>query len=192
MVPHKRTHLQCRRQWFNQSLVWGVPLEGDTATQSRILTWKIPWTEEPGGLQFIGSQRVRHSWALIHTHTHRLLSLASTHTELSPKLNSSITLSQVCNSRNQEFLTKVIKILKSFMSFYEMVTFRNFIKYKLIYQYIPAKIGKSIEMHFRISFYYKAKCCKHKNLDLELHLLLWTFHSIKISWTGSNWWQIPN
>ena len=107
-----------------------------------------------------------------HTHTHRLLSLASTHTELSPKLNSSITLSQVCNSRNQEFLTKVIKTLKSFMSFYEMVTFRNYIKYKLIYQYISAKIGKSIKMHFRISFYYKAKCCKHKNLDLELHLLL--------------------
>ena len=48
-----------------------------------------------------------------HTHTHRLLSLASTRTQLSPKLNSSITLSQACNSRNEEFLTKVIKILKS-------------------------------------------------------------------------------
>ena len=45
--------------------------------------------------------------------THRLLSLASTRTQLSPKLNSSITLSQACNSRNEEFLTKVIKILKS-------------------------------------------------------------------------------
>lgn len=57
------------------------------------------------------------------------------------------------------------------MSFYEMITFRNDIKYKLIYQHIPAKIGKAIKMHFRISFYYKAKYCKRKNLELELHLL---------------------
>ena len=30
------------------------------ATHSSVLAWKIPWTEEPGGLQFTGSQRVRH------------------------------------------------------------------------------------------------------------------------------------
>ena len=36
------------------------PLEKGMATCSRILTWSIPWTEEPGGLQFMGSQRVRH------------------------------------------------------------------------------------------------------------------------------------
>ena len=39
------------------------------ATHSSILAWRIPWTEEPGGLQSVGSQRVRHDW-LIHTHTH--------------------------------------------------------------------------------------------------------------------------
>ena len=36
------------------------PLEEEMATHSSILAWKVPWTEEPGGLQFIGSQRVRH------------------------------------------------------------------------------------------------------------------------------------
>ena len=36
------------------------PLEKGMATHSSILAWKIPWTEEPGGLQPIGSQRVRH------------------------------------------------------------------------------------------------------------------------------------
>ena len=36
------------------------PLEEGMATHSSILTWKIPWTEEPGGLQSIGSQRARH------------------------------------------------------------------------------------------------------------------------------------
>ena len=45
-------------------------------THSNLLTWEIPWTEEPGGLQSIGSQRVRHNWrnlayiSVHHTHTH--------------------------------------------------------------------------------------------------------------------------
>ena len=36
------------------------PLEKEMATHSRIHAWKIPWTEEPGGLQSMGSQRVGH------------------------------------------------------------------------------------------------------------------------------------
>ena len=43
------------------------PLEKEMATHSRILTWEIPWTEEPGGLQSMGSQRARHDWATKHT-----------------------------------------------------------------------------------------------------------------------------
>ena len=39
------------------------PLEKELATHSNILTWEIPWTEEPGGLQPMGSQRVGHDWA---------------------------------------------------------------------------------------------------------------------------------
>ena len=42
------------------SLGWEDPLEKGMATRSSILTWKIPWTEEPGGLQFMGLLRVRH------------------------------------------------------------------------------------------------------------------------------------
>ena len=41
-------------------LCWEDPLEEGTATHSSILAWRIPWTEEIGGLQFMGSQRVRH------------------------------------------------------------------------------------------------------------------------------------
>ena len=43
-----------------QSLGREDPLEKGMATQSSILAWRIPWTEEPGGLQSMGSQRVRH------------------------------------------------------------------------------------------------------------------------------------
>ena len=42
------------------SLSWEDPLEESMATHSRILAWRIPWTEEPTGLQSMGSQRVRH------------------------------------------------------------------------------------------------------------------------------------
>ena len=37
-------------------------LEKEMATHSRILAWRTPWTEKPGRLQSIGSQRVRHDW----------------------------------------------------------------------------------------------------------------------------------
>ena len=43
-----------------RSLGWEDPLEKGMATHSNILAWKIPWMEEPGGLQSMGSQRVRH------------------------------------------------------------------------------------------------------------------------------------
>ena len=43
------------------------PLEEGMATHSSILAWRIPWTEEPGGLQSIGLQRVRHDQATYHT-----------------------------------------------------------------------------------------------------------------------------
>ena len=39
------------------------PLEKGMATHSSVLAWRIPWTEEPGRLQCLGSQRVRHDWA---------------------------------------------------------------------------------------------------------------------------------
>ena len=43
------------------SLAWEDPLEKEMAAHSSVLAWKIPWTEEPGGLQSMGSQRVRHN-----------------------------------------------------------------------------------------------------------------------------------
>ena len=44
-----------------QSLGWEDPLEKVAATYSSILAWRIPWTEEPGGLQAMGLQRVGHN-----------------------------------------------------------------------------------------------------------------------------------
>ena len=44
-----------------QSLVWEDPLEKGMATHSSILAWRIPWTEESGRLQSMGSKRVEHN-----------------------------------------------------------------------------------------------------------------------------------
>ena len=52
-----------------QSLGWEDSLETGMATHSRILAWRIPWTEKPDRLQSMGSQRVGHDWA---TNTHRV------------------------------------------------------------------------------------------------------------------------
>ena len=46
-----------------QSLGWEDPLEEEMTTQSSIVAWEIRWTEEPGRLQFMGSQRVGHDLA---------------------------------------------------------------------------------------------------------------------------------
>ena len=46
-----------------QSLGLEEPLEKGMATYSSILAWRIPWAEEPGGAQSMGSQRVRHDWS---------------------------------------------------------------------------------------------------------------------------------
>ena len=49
-----------RDTWI-QSLGWEDPLEKGMATRSSVLAWRIPWTKEPGGLQSMGSQRVRYN-----------------------------------------------------------------------------------------------------------------------------------
>ena len=50
-----------------RSLGWEDPLEKEMATHSSILAWRISWSEEPGGLQYMGSQRVRCSWVTGHS-----------------------------------------------------------------------------------------------------------------------------
>ena len=52
--------LTMQETWV-QPLGWKIPLKKGMATQSSFLAWRIPWTEESGGLQSMGSQRVEHN-----------------------------------------------------------------------------------------------------------------------------------
>ena len=58
-VKNQLSMVETQEKWV-QSLGREDPLEREMATHSSILAWKISWTEEPGGLQPMGSQTVRH------------------------------------------------------------------------------------------------------------------------------------
>ena len=60
LMAQKVKNLSAMQETQVQSLGWEDPLEKSMATHSSIPAWRIPWTEEPGGLQSIGSQRVGH------------------------------------------------------------------------------------------------------------------------------------
>ena len=59
--------MQKRQETWVWSLGWENPLEEGMAAHSSILAWEIPWTEEPGGLESVGLQRVGHGWEAKHT-----------------------------------------------------------------------------------------------------------------------------
>ena len=73
------------------------PLEERMATHSSFLAWRIPWTEEPSGLQSMWSQRVRHDWATkVRTHTHSIQEWIAS--------NIPVLLNTVLFSENKDFL----------------------------------------------------------------------------------------
>ena len=61
LVAQRAKNLPAKQGTWVWSLGWEDPLEKRMATHSSILVWRIPWTEEPGGLQSMGSQRVRYN-----------------------------------------------------------------------------------------------------------------------------------
>ena len=60
LVAQTVKHLLTTLETWVRSLGWEDPLEKEMATHSNTLTWKIPWMEEPGRLQSMGSLRVGH------------------------------------------------------------------------------------------------------------------------------------
>ena len=60
LVAQTVKNLPAMQETWIESLGWEDPLEKGMATHSNILAWRIPWTEETGKLQSMGSQKVRH------------------------------------------------------------------------------------------------------------------------------------
>ena len=60
LVAQTVKRLSRMQETWVRSLSWKGPLKKEMATHSSIFSWRIPWIEEPGGLQSMGAQRVRH------------------------------------------------------------------------------------------------------------------------------------
>ena len=71
------------------SLVWEDPLEKRNAIHSSILAWRLPWTEEPSGLQSRGSLRVGHHWVTNTLESSRELSKSSKSPRIQPSTSES-------------------------------------------------------------------------------------------------------
>ena len=68
LVPQMVKNLPAMQETWVWSLDPEDPLEKGMATYSNILAWRIPWTEEPGGLPSMGSQRIMHDWVTNTSH----------------------------------------------------------------------------------------------------------------------------
>ena len=102
-MAHVVKNLPAMQEMLVRSLDWEDPLEKEMATHSRIHAWRIPWTEEPGGLQYVGLQsqtrlssfHFRCPWLLASLHTFRGFSLGS-----GPQTSSSINWELIRNARS--------------------------------------------------------------------------------------------
>ena len=81
-----------------QSLDWENPPEKGMATHFSILAWRIPWTEEPGGFQSIGLQRVRHESVTKHTFVSATVVIPSSLQILATNSNTGCLVIQVNRS----------------------------------------------------------------------------------------------
>ena len=84
------------------SLDWGDPLEKGMATHTNSPAWRIPCTEEPGGLQSMGSQRVGHDWST-NTSTFRLPGSSCGNTK--KQINNKLAISPVINNSTNQRMT---------------------------------------------------------------------------------------
>ena len=75
MSVQKVKNLPAMRETWVRSLGWDDPLEWGTATHSSILAWRIPWTEEAGGLQSMGSQSMQAEYKGVYTQPQKNLCL---------------------------------------------------------------------------------------------------------------------
>ena len=115
-----------------QSLGQEGPLEKGMASHSSILAWTIPWTEEPGGLQSRGSQRVGHDWAKnTFTYSDRLSTYKAA-SYINPRNTYNRNLHKFCLARlSISSKAKKRVIIKIFYSFIPTCNYRNFISWPM-------------------------------------------------------------
>ena len=104
LVAQMVKNLPAKWETWVWSLGWEDILKMEMATHSSILTWKISWTEEPGGLLSMRSQRVRHNWATEHFYFQTLTSSTKIKTSISNKIVTRNTYLLQCFSSHRHIL----------------------------------------------------------------------------------------
>ena len=150
------------------SLGWEDPLEKEMATHSSILAWRIPWTEEPGGLQSTGSQRVGHDWATSLHFSHVTfwkqvpLRFVARHPDPIRKeagIGCFVLVSLALGHRSKKkkillwFLPKSVLPMFSARSFMiPGLAFRSLIHFEFIFVYGVTKFSSLILLHMAVQF----------------------------------------
>ena len=97
-------------------LGWEYTLEKGMATHSSTLAWKIPWTEEPGRQQSLGSQRVGHDWATLLLHSSKASIFRHSAFFTVQLSHPHMTTGKTIASTSQTFVGKVISLLLNMLS----------------------------------------------------------------------------
>ena len=95
LVAQTVKHPPAMWETWIRSLSQEDPLQEGMATHSSTLAWKIPWMEEPGRLQSMGSKRVRHDWATSLSLKHILLKILQSFQSKRKEFQIQITLTSV-------------------------------------------------------------------------------------------------
>ena len=124
------------------------------ATHSSILAWEIPWTEEPGGLQSMGLQRVKHNWVRAHTHTHTRI-----HTELPVKWTKSTNLEKTSVRMGTWFFNIFLEILLIPHTLQHLGLYVKFIDLCLWFRWTSAWFSSSLMKAHLFYWYSFIKIC---------------------------------
>ena len=131
------------------STVQELPLEKEMATHYSILAWKIPWTEESGGLQFMGSQRVRHDWLS----TQESHSLCDPRTERNERYISPDPSSDITNNFNFPNTQSQTHLHQSNHFYFIPISLAtsNFLSKDLLPQELPGEWEKTLKLKSIVS-----------------------------------------
>ena len=143
------------RETWVRSLGREDPLEKDMATHSSILAWKIPWMEEAGGLQSVGSQRVGHDWVTSPSFT--MVSV------------------QYCSLQHQTLLPSTVTFATGRCFFYGCVSsffLELFLYCSLVAYWSPTDLGSSSFSSYLFAFSWCSWGSQGKNTEVICHSLL--------------------
>ena len=118
-------HHSFQRVYINRATVLRMTLEEGMTIHYSILAWRIPWSEEPGGLQSIRSQRVGHDWRDL-THTHIVIYLV---------ISRLLELLESCNKDIEHIIVICVNLTEGWISRSGIAEPKNIYSFKILFEF---------------------------------------------------------